>query len=112
MRQGGRGAEENQRVAAQVHFRVARDDHVADLLLRHSFFQIRKNGAVDVAGGFAGEAHQFEFVRGFYGAAADGDWIGGDEIVGGRGGADMIEKGEGEALFDADAAGAEAAVGE
>src|SRR5579864_2494635 len=103
MRQGGRGAEEDKRVAAQMHLRVAGDDKVADLRLRHSFFQACKNRAVDVAGGFAGEAQQFEFVRGFYGAAADRDGISGDEIVGRRGGAEMIEEGEGESLFDADA---------
>src|SRR5579864_2449731 len=51
-------------------------------------------------------------MRGFYAAAGDGDGIGGDEIVGGRGGAEMIEESEGEAFFNADAAGAEAAVGE
>ena len=112
MRQGGRGAEEDQRISAQMHLRVAGDDQVADLLLRHPFFQICKNRAVDVAGGFAGEAHQLEFVRGFYAAAGDGDGIRRDEIVGGRGGAEMIEEGEGKAFFDADAAGAEAAIGE
>src|SRR6202040_3128433 len=98
MRKSSRGAEKDEGISSKMHLHIAGDDQIADLFLRHSFFQICKNHAVDVAGGFAGEAHQLEFVRGFSGAAADGDGIGGGEIVGGRGGAEMIEESEGEAL--------------
>jgi len=82
------------------------------VFLRHSFFQICKNLAIDVEGSFAGEAHEFEFVRRFARATGDGDGISGDAFVGRGGGAEMIEEGEGETFFDADAAGAKVAVGE
>jgi hypothetical protein len=112
MRQGGGWAKQNHGVPAELHPGIASHNEIADLLLSHSFLQICKNQAINVESSVAGETHEFEFVRGFAGAAGDGDGIGGDAFVGGSGCAEMIEKGEGKALFDADAAGAEIAVSE
>jgi hypothetical protein len=112
MGKSGGGAEESHGVSRKMHLCVAGGDEFADLFLGHAFLQIREDYSVNVAGGLTGEAHELELVRRFYGAATDGDWIGGDEIVTGSGGPEMIEEGKVQALFDADAASAETAVGE
>src|SRR5690242_21874251 len=112
MGQGGGGAEQDQCIAAQVHLRKTAFYHGADFLLRHAFLKGSENGAEDVEGGVASEANQLLFVSGFDAAAADGDGIGGGVLACRRGLAEMVEESERREFLDADAAGAESAVGQ
>ena len=112
MRKRGGWADADERVAAQIHFAVTAGDHAVDLFVGHSFLKILEHMAVDIASGLAGQAHEFEFVWGFMGAASDGDGIGGDEIESGCVCAKVIEKSEGKCFVNADLAGAEMTIGE
>src|SRR3974390_351914 len=105
-------AEKHERAAAKVHLSKTSADEVGDILLGHSFFNGCENLAVNVNRGFAGEAHEFEFVGGFARTASDGHRVGSGKFKAGRGGAEMVVERERESLFDADAAGADVAVGE
>src|SRR6267378_5797330 len=112
MRQRGRGPEQNERAAMQIHFREARFDEVRDILLRHAFSKGREGGAEHVKGGVASKAHQFEFVRGFVRAASNRYRIGRDVFKSGRGIAQMIEECEAARLFNPNAASANVLVGQ
>lgn len=112
MRERCGGTEENQRPTAKIHLREAGADEVGDFLFGHTFSYGCVNLAVDVEGGFAGEAHEFEFMRGFERAAGDGDGIGGDAFKTRSRGAKVIVESEGKSFLDADAAGAEVVIGE
>ena len=112
MGQRGGSAQQHQGAAAKIHFGETRGNERGNFFLRHPFLQSCKDFAVNQAGGFAGEAHELEFLRGFASAARDDDRIGGKETKGGRGRAEMVVKGEGKSFFDADAAGADLTSGE
>jgi hypothetical protein len=79
--------------------------------LRHAGTQGREDRSKNVASSLAGETHEFEFVRGFDGSAANRDGIGGSTFEGRRGGMEMVEKCEERRFVNGDATGAEAAVG-
>ena len=80
--------------------------------MRHAGAQGREDGAENVASGLAGEPHEFEFVRGLDGSAADRDGIGGSAFEGRRGGTEMVEECEERGFVNGDATSAEAAIGE
>lgn len=110
MRERRGGTEESHGITAKIHFGVRGADHAADFFSGHTFAQILKNQAVDIAGGFAGEAHELQFVRGLARAAGDGDGVGGNKIEAGSGSAEMVVKGEGQRFVDTDAASAQIAL--
>ena len=112
MRQRGGSAQQHQGAAAKIHFGEARGNESGDFFLRHTFLQSCKDFAIDQAGGFAGEAHEFELLRRFARAARDDDGIGGEKSKGRRGSVKLVIKGERKGFLDADAAGTDLAGGE
>src|SRR5882672_11053483 len=80
VRESGRWAKENERLAPQSHLGIAHFDKLAYFGLGHTYAQGSEDGAENIASGFAGEAHQFEFVRGFHAATANRYGVAGSEL--------------------------------
>src|SRR6267378_7601831 len=112
MRQRGRGAEQNQGTAMQIHFRETRFDEVRDVLLRHAFFKGGKCGAKYVKGGVASQTHEFQFVRGLVRAASNRYRVGGSIFKSRSGIAEVVEKCEAGGFFDPNAPGANVLIGQ
>ena len=81
-------------------------------MLRHACFQGSKDATKDVASGFAGQSHQFDFVHGLCAAASDGEGIGGSKLKSRRCLAQVIVESEHCRFFHGDATGADAALRE
>src|SRR5258705_1354880 len=112
MRQRGRGAEQNQGAAMQIHFRETRFDEVRDVLLRHAFFKGGKCGAEDIEGGVASQTHEFQFVRGLVPAASNRYRVGGSIFKSRSGIAEVVEKCEAGGFFDPNEPGANVLIGQ
>src|SRR5450755_4318842 len=83
---------------------------MTDVLLGHAFLQRGEDGAEDVEGSVASQAHQFEFVRRLAGAASDGDGIGRDVLKRRGGLPEVVEEREAGGFFYTDASGTYAAI--
>src|SRR5580658_6186150 len=83
---------------------------MSDIVLRHAFAQRRKDWAINVEGGFASQAHQFEFMRRFAAATGDSDGIGGHVFKSRSCRAKVIGIREVSGFFDTKAAGANALI--
>ena len=110
VRQRGRSPQQDKRASVQAHFRKATSHQLADVLLRHAFFDRRKDGAKNVERGFAGQPHELQFVRRLAAAASDGHRIGGNIFESRCGRAQMLEERKRDGFFHADPSSANSTI--